>query len=62
MGKHNTPKWPVYSKLIHHEISGAGRIDRQFNPSATQGARGGPYGVVKIMSIDLGSHQREQHE
>jgi hypothetical protein len=30
----------------------AGRIDYQFNPSATEG----PHGVVKILTIDLGSH------
>jgi len=55
-GKHNAPKWPGYSKTIHYEITGAGRIDYQFNPSATEGTRGDPHGVVKIMSIDLGSH------
>ena len=55
-GKHNGPKWPGYSKTIHYEITGAGRIDYQFNPSATEGARGDPHGVVKITSIDLGSH------
>ena len=35
-GKHAAPKWPGYSKTIHHEITGAGRIDYQFNPSATE--------------------------
>ena len=46
--------WP--SKTIHYEITGAGRIDYQFNPSATEGPRGDPHGVVKILTIDLGSH------
>lgn len=55
-GKHNSPKWPGYSKTIHYEITGAGRIDYQFNPAATDGSRGDPHSVVKIMSIDLGSH------
>ncbi len=55
-GKHNAPKWPGYSKTIHYEITGAGRIDYQYNASATDGALGEPHGVVKIMSIDLGSH------
>jgi hypothetical protein len=55
-GKHNAPKWPGYSKTIHYEITGAGRIDSQFNPAASDGARGDSHGVVKIMSIDLGSH------
>ena len=55
-GKHAVPKWPGYSKTIHYEITGARRIDYQFNPSATEGPRGDPYGVVKILTIDLGSH------
>jgi hypothetical protein len=55
-GKHNAPKWPGYSKTIHYEITGAGRIDYQFTPSASDGARGDSHGVVKIMSIDLASH------
>ena len=33
-GKHSGPKWPGYSETIHYEITGAGRIDYQFNPSA----------------------------
>jgi len=55
-GKHAAPKWPGYSKTIHYEITGAGRIDYQFNPAATEGRRGDPHGVVKILTIDLGSH------
>jgi hypothetical protein len=55
-GKHNAAKWPGYSSTIHYEISGAGRIDYQFNPTSTEGAQGDPHGVVKILSIDLGSH------
>jgi len=54
-GKCAVPKWPGYSKTIHYEITGAGRIDYQFNPSADDGARGDSHGVVKIMSIDPGS-------
>lgn len=54
-GKHAAPKWPGYSKTIHHEITGAGRIDYQFKPSATEGSRGDAHGVVKILTIDLGS-------
>jgi hypothetical protein len=55
-GKHAAAKWPGYSKTIHYEITGAGRIDYQFNPAATEGGRGDPHGVVKILTIDLGSH------
>jgi hypothetical protein len=55
-GKHAAPKWPGYSSTVHYEISGAGRIDYQFNAASTEGARGDPHGVVKILTIDLGSH------
>jgi len=55
-GKHNGPKWPGYSKTIHCEISGAGRIDYQYNPASTEGAEHDVHGVVKILTIDLGSH------
>jgi len=55
-GKHALPKWPGYSKTIHYEITGAGRIDYQFNPSATEGPRGDPHAVVKILTIYLRSH------
>jgi hypothetical protein len=55
-GKYAAPKWPGYSKTIHYEITGAGRIDYQFNPSTTEGSRSDPHGVVKILTIDLGSH------
>jgi hypothetical protein len=55
-GKHNGPKWPGYSKTIHYEISGAGRIDYQYNSASTEGAENDVHGVVKILTIDLGSH------
>src|SRR5260370_32645923 len=55
-GKHAAPKWPGFSKTIRYEITGAGRIDYQFNPAATDGARGDPHGVVKMLAIHLGSH------
>jgi hypothetical protein len=55
-GKHNGPKWPGYSKTIHYEISGAGRIDYQYNPASTEGAQRDLHGVAKILTIDLGSH------
>lgn len=55
-GKHHGPKWPGYSRTIHYEISGAGRIDYQYASETTEGAHGDPNGVVKILTIDLGSH------
>ena len=55
-GKHNEGKWPGYSKTIHYEISGAGRIDYQYNSSSNEGSNKDPHGVVKILTIDLSSH------
>jgi hypothetical protein len=55
-GMHKKPKWAGYSTTIHYEISGAGRIDYQYNASSTEGTRGDSHGVVKILTIDLSSH------
>jgi hypothetical protein len=55
-GKHNGPKWPGYSKTVHYEISGAGRIDYQYCAATAEGKEKDPHAVVKILSIDLGSH------
>ncbi|MFC8046260.1 hypothetical protein [Nocardia sp. NPDC057353] len=55
-GKHHGPKWPGYSRTIHYEISGAGRIDYQYCSDTQEGAAGDPHAVVKILTIDLGSH------
>lgn len=55
-GKHNQAKWPGYSKTIHYEITGAGRIDYQYADTSTEGSKGDAHAVVKILSIDLSSH------
>lgn len=55
-GKHHAAKWTGYSQTIHYEISGAGRIDYQYNPRDTGGALRDAHGVVRIMVIDLSSH------
>jgi hypothetical protein len=55
-GKHNAAKWAGYSKTIYYEISGAGRLDYQYNANSSEGTKGDPHGVVKIMTIDLSSH------
>ena len=55
-GKHHGPKWPGYSRTIHYEISGAGRIDYQYCNDTQEGHRGDAHPVVKILTIDLGSH------
>jgi hypothetical protein len=55
-GKHHRAKWDGYSRTIHYEISGAGRIDYQYCPATTEGIDGDPHPVVKILTIDLTSH------
>ncbi|MDN5860053.1 MAG: hypothetical protein L0H84_15670 [Pseudonocardia sp.] len=55
-GKHHRAKWIGYSRTIHYEISGAGRIDYQYCPATTEGTRGDPHPVAKILTIDLTSH------
>ena len=55
-GKHKEAKWPGYSKTIHYSISGAGRIDYQFNPLPKEGALKDLHGVVKILTVELSSH------
>jgi hypothetical protein len=50
-GKHNGQKWPGYSKTIHYEISSAGRIDDQYNPSSTEEAEHDAHGVAKSGAV-----------
>jgi hypothetical protein len=44
-----------FSRTVHYEVSGAGRIDYQYH-DAYVGARGDPHPVVFILRIALGSH------
>lgn len=44
-----------FSRTIHYEISGAGRIDFQYH-DAYVGTKGDPHPVVFILRIGLGSH------
>ena len=55
-GKIGQPMGPGWSKTIHYEISGAGRINYQFHNSFKGGADGDPHRVVAIRTIDYGSH------
>jgi hypothetical protein len=41
-GKHADPKAPGFSKTVHYEITGAGRIDYQWNATYTGEASGDP--------------------
>jgi hypothetical protein len=58
-GKAGKPTWDGYSRTVHYEISGAGRIDYQWTDHEMHGAPGGPgdeHRITKILTIDFGSH------
>ncbi len=55
-GKAGLPKTEGFSRTVHYEISGAGRIDYQYHDTYTGGAQGDPHPVVYILTIDLSSH------
>lgn len=55
-GKAGRPKGEGFSRTIHYEISGAGRIDFQYNNAFEGGAHSDPHPVVCILTIDLSSH------
>jgi hypothetical protein len=55
-GRAGRPGEAGFSRTIHYEISGAGRINYQFNDAYTGGALGDPYPVVRILTIELSSH------
>ncbi|MBI4728085.1 MAG: hypothetical protein HY775_01070 [Acidobacteria bacterium] len=54
-GSAGKPKQRGFSRTVHYEISGAGRIDFQYADNY-RGRRGDPHGVVFILAIDLSSH------
>lgn len=54
-GSLGKPLAPGFSRTVHYEISGAGRIDYQHH-DAYVGKTGDPHPVVFILRIDLGSH------
>jgi hypothetical protein len=54
-GSLGQPFGPGFSRTVHYEISGAGRIDYQYH-DAYVGARGDPHPVVFILRINLSSH------
>lgn len=55
-GRAGRPIDEGFSRTIHYEISGAGRINYQYNDAYTGGAEGDPHRVVFILTIDLSSH------
>lgn len=55
-GTAGRPRAPGFSRTIHYEISGAGRIDYQYADRHTTRSGGDEHAVVFILTIDLGSH------
>ena len=55
-GKAGKPKRDGFSRTIHYEISGAGRIDYQYSDSYQTSSNGDPHRVVFIFVINLSSH------
>jgi len=55
-GKAGEPHKKGYSKTVHYEISGAGRINYLCSNTATDGERGDHHRVIKILTFDLDSH------
>ena len=55
-GRAGRPIQEGFSRTIHYEIFGAGRINYQYNPVYVDGARGDPHPVVFILTINLSSH------
>ena len=55
-GRAGAPMAPGFSRTIHYEISGAGRIDYQYHDAYDDGAHGDPHPVVFIRAINLSSH------
>jgi hypothetical protein len=51
--RHGKDGW---SGVHHYEITGAGRVDFQHHANFSGGAIGDEHAVVRIISIDLGSH------
>ncbi len=55
-GKAGQPRAPGFSRTIHYEITGAGRIDLQFANTFKTKDGADPHPVVFILSINLSSH------
>lgn len=55
-GKAHQPIAPGFSRTVHYEIAGAGRLNYQFCDAFEGGTHGDPQPVVFILTINLGSH------
>lgn len=55
-GRLGEPQAPGFSRTIHYEISGAGRLDYQYNPAYVIASGDDPHPIVRILSITFESH------
>ncbi|MEY9875982.1 hypothetical protein ABH931_005489 [Streptacidiphilus sp. MAP12-33] len=55
-GKAGKPQGPGWSRTTHYEVSGAARIDYQFNDEYRVEADGDAHRVVAILTINYSSH------
>lgn len=55
-GKAGRPESPEFSRRVHYEITGAGRIDFEFSDRYRTSPTGDEHRVVRILTINLGSH------
>jgi hypothetical protein len=55
-GKAGIPMADGWSRTYHYEVSGAGRIDYQFNNEHQTHEGGDKHRVVAILTISYGSH------
>ena len=54
-GNHNQGK-SGWSRRVHYEITGAGRIDYEYHPRYKTSSDGDEHAVVRILVINLSSH------
>lgn len=55
-GKIGQPIGPGWSRTVHYEITGAGRINYQYNAAYRVSSDADAHPVVIIRTIELGSH------
>jgi hypothetical protein len=55
-GKAGKPQGPGWSRTVHFEVSGAARIDYQFNDNYSTSSDGDRHPVVAILTISYSSH------
>lgn len=55
-GRAGQPGEPGFSRTIHYEITGAGRIDYQFSDQFRTSPQSDEHRVVRILTISLDSH------